>query len=69
MDKCTFCVQPYEQKDESGKVIEREPRPMCAIVCPTGSLLGGDAAKVAQELRERIRGYAARSMIESLFMM
>jgi len=68
MDKCTFCVQPYKQKDENGNIIEREPRPMCAIVCPTGTLLGGDAAKISQELRERISGYAARGMLENLFM-
>ncbi|AEA46739.1 4Fe-4S dicluster domain-containing protein [Archaeoglobus veneficus] len=68
MDKCTFCVQPYEQKDENGNIIENEPIPRCAMVCPGGALLAGEASEIVRVFRERIRGYTAKELVEKVFM-
>ncbi len=68
MDKCTFCVEPYNQKDESGKKIEREPIPRCAMVCATGCLLAGEQSKISQELRKRIGAYLSSGRLEGLFL-
>jgi len=67
MDKCTFCVEPFEQKDEDGQRIQREPVPRCAMVCPGGALLAGEQSEIAKELRERVAGYLAAGKIESIF--
>ena len=40
MDKCTFCVQPFEPGEE------REPKPKCASFCATKARLGGDIAQI-----------------------
>jgi len=68
MDKCTFCVQPFNQKDKDGKLIEREPLPRCALVCPTGSLLGGEITEINKEFRKRVNSYMSKGLIESMFM-
>lgn len=54
MDKCTFCVEPFEQKDAAGKLIEREPEPKCAAFCATKGLLGGDSEEISAEYRKRV---------------
>lgn len=54
MDKCTFCVEPFSQKDDEGNRIEREPIPRCAMACPTGTLLAGEGAEISEKLRERV---------------
>ncbi|HID43437.1 MAG TPA: 4Fe-4S dicluster domain-containing protein [Archaeoglobaceae archaeon] len=68
MDKCTFCVQPFNQKDENGNFIEREPLPRCAMVCPTETLLGGEIAEINREFRKRVNSYMSKGLIESMFM-
>jgi formate dehydrogenase iron-sulfur subunit len=67
MDKCTFCVEPYEQKDEQGRLIQREPKPRCAMVCATGHLLAGDADEISAKLRERV-GYRMSRGVEKTFL-
>jgi len=67
MDKCTFCVQPFGQKDEEGNIIEREPMPRCAIVCPTETILAGDVFEINKILRERVNAYMSKGLIESMF--
>ncbi|MBU4492336.1 MAG: 4Fe-4S dicluster domain-containing protein [Euryarchaeota archaeon] len=52
MDKCTYCVQPYVQKDQSG-LIEREPKPRCAAFCACKGILAGDAEEISAEMRKR----------------
>jgi formate dehydrogenase iron-sulfur subunit len=68
MDKCTFCVQPFNQRDEEGKLIEREPIARCALVCPTESLLAGDVIEINRELRRRVNRYMSSGLIETMFM-
>ncbi len=53
MDKCTLCVTPFEQKDESGERIEREPNPKCSAFCSTKALLVGDADEISEIYRKR----------------
>lgn len=52
MDKCTFCVEPYNQK-ENGALIEREPRARCSQFCACKGLLAGDAEEISKIKRER----------------
>ena len=40
MDKCTLCVQPFEQG------VEQPPSPRCALFCATKARLGGDIAEI-----------------------
>lgn len=54
MDKCTFCVEPYEQNDLQGKRIVRDVKPRCALFCSTEHLLGGEADEIAEKLRDRV---------------
>lgn len=68
MDKCTFCVEPFNQRDEQGNLIERDPVPRCAIVCPTETLLGGDIMEINEEFRKRVNHYMSKGFIESMFM-
>lgn len=56
MDKCTFCVQPFVQKDQSGQLIEREPKPRCAAFCGTKGLLAGDIDAITEVYKKRIAG-------------
>ena len=53
MDKCSFCVQPFEQKDSAGKMIYNEAKPKCAGFCSTKALLAGESAEVSKTFRER----------------
>jgi formate dehydrogenase iron-sulfur subunit len=53
MDKCTYCVEPYHQKDANGNRIVREPRPRCAAFCATKALLAGDAEEISAIYRQR----------------
>jgi len=62
MDKCTFCVEPFEQKDAAGKLIEREPKPKCAAFCATKALLGGDSGEISAEYRKRVATRVAARM-------
>ena len=68
MDKCTFCVEPYNQKDEKGNRIEREPIPRCAMVCATECLLAGEQSEISRKLRERVGEYLATGRLESIFL-
>jgi formate dehydrogenase iron-sulfur subunit len=54
MDKCTFCVEPFVQKDGAGKLIQREPKARCAAFCATKALLAGDQAEISKKYRERV---------------
>jgi formate dehydrogenase iron-sulfur subunit len=54
MDKCSFCVQPFNQKDEQGNMIFREAKPKCVGFCATKSILGGDVTDISKMFRERI---------------
>ncbi len=56
MDKCTFCVIPYEQTDEYGTSILRAPNPKCAGFCATKARLGGDASEITATYNERVAG-------------
>ncbi|MDD5615786.1 MAG: 4Fe-4S binding protein [Candidatus Methanoperedens sp.] len=56
MDKCTFCVEPFNQKDENGQLIQREAKPRCAAFCGTKGLLAGDIAVITEEYKKRIAG-------------
>jgi formate dehydrogenase iron-sulfur subunit len=56
MDKCTFCVEPFEQKDEDGQLIQREAKPRCAAFCGTKALLAGDIAEITEVYKKRIAG-------------
>lgn len=56
MDKCTFCVEPFVQKDETGQLITREAKPRCAAFCGTKALLAGDIDAITGEYRKRIAG-------------
>lgn len=51
MDKCTYCVIPFHQKDEAGNPIIRPAEPACGTDCTTGALQkqgdGGLMKKVA----------------------
>ncbi|MFP3908684.1 MAG: 4Fe-4S dicluster domain-containing protein [Archaeoglobaceae archaeon] len=66
MDKCTFCVEPFDQKDDDGNLIKREPIPRCAMVCPTGTLLAGEQEEITEKLRERAGSFLAGE--ESIFL-
>jgi formate dehydrogenase iron-sulfur subunit len=67
MDKCTYCVQPYNPRDEKGNIIEREPIPGCALVCPCETILAGEMSEITEKMRERV-GSLTASRIESLFL-
>lgn len=54
MDKCSFCVQPFHQKDEQGNMIFNEAKAKCAAFCSTKSLLAGDSTEISKVFRERI---------------
>lgn len=54
MDKCSFCVQPFNQKDEQGKMIFNEAKPKCSTFCSTKALLAGDSTDISAKFRERV---------------
>jgi len=61
MDKCTFCAGGPEQANSSeefrkyGRNRMAEGKlPLCAEMCATKALLGGDGDKVADIFRERV---------------
>lgn len=54
MDKCTFCVEPYHQKDKRGERITREPNPRCAAFCATKALLAGNSSEINEIYRKRV---------------
>lgn len=47
MDKCTFCVLPFEGGEQ------KEPKPKCAAFCSTKALLAGDASEIDETYRKR----------------
>ncbi|MDI6888068.1 MAG: 4Fe-4S dicluster domain-containing protein [Methanocellales archaeon] len=47
MDKCTFCVLPFEGGEQ------KEPKPRCAAFCSTKALLAGDASEINEVYRKR----------------
>ncbi len=47
MDKCTYCVLPYEGG------AEKAPEPKCAAFCATKALLAGDADEISATYRQR----------------
>jgi formate dehydrogenase iron-sulfur subunit len=53
MDKCTFCVEPTQQKADDGSLIQEEPKARCAAFCACKGLLAGDAGEISATLRER----------------
>jgi len=53
MDKCTFCVEPYEQKADDGSLIQREPKSRCSLFCACKALFAGDAEEISTTMRER----------------
>jgi formate dehydrogenase iron-sulfur subunit len=59
MDKCSFCVQPFEQKDARGNPIFNEAKPRCAGFCATKALLAGDSTDISRKFRERVAGKIA----------
>ncbi|MFQ5660074.1 MAG: formate dehydrogenase FDH3 subunit beta [Gammaproteobacteria bacterium] len=68
MDKCTFCAggpeadnSPEEFKKYGRNRLAEGKLPLCAEMCATKALLGGDGDKVADIYRERVtyRGSAA----------
>jgi formate dehydrogenase iron-sulfur subunit len=61
MDKCSFCVQPFDQKDKQGNMIENEAKPRCVGFCSTKALLGGDSEEISKQFRERIAGFISFS--------
>ena len=68
MDKCTFCAGGPEE-DNSGKSSQKYGRnrlaegklPLCAEMCSTKALLGGDGSMVSDIYRERVvaRGFGS----------
>jgi len=68
MDKCSFCVQPFNPKDAGGKEIFREPKPRCAMVCPTQTINAGEQAELAKTLRERALEKMSAGALERLFL-
>lgn len=55
MDKCTFCVIPFEQqKDGAGNIIMSEVNPRCVSFCATKARLGGDTSTITETYRERM---------------
>lgn len=57
MDKCTFCVVPYEQeKDVAGNLIQHEPKPVCVSFCATKARLAGDATEITKTYTARMAG-------------
>ncbi len=68
MDKCTYCVQPYDPKDEEGKEIFREPKPRCAMVCPTGTIVAGEQKEIVEMLRKRAAEKMAMGQLERVFL-
>jgi len=61
MDKCTFCAggpEPDNSPEEFAKYgsnrLAQGKLPMCAEMCATKALLGGDGDMVAEVYRERI---------------
>ncbi|MDI6903333.1 MAG: 4Fe-4S dicluster domain-containing protein [Methanocellales archaeon] len=52
MDKCTYCVLPFEGG------AERAPKPKCAGFCSTKALLAGDAEYINAIYRTRKAGRA-----------
>lgn len=54
MDKCTYCVEPFEQKrDENGNLIQSEPDARCADLCTTYALLAGETEEITEIKKER----------------
>jgi len=47
MDKCTFCVLPFEGGEQ------KEPKPKCAAFCSTKALLAGDSSEINETYRQR----------------
>jgi len=68
MDKCFYCVQPYNPKDEKGQEIFREPKPRCAMVCPTGTIVVGEQMDIVNMLRQRAAEKMAMGELERLFL-
>ena len=68
MDKCTFCAGGPEkdnsasefQKYGRNRLAEKKP-PLCAEMCATKALLGGDGDKISDIYRNRVvaRGFGA----------
>ncbi|MCK5362089.1 MAG: formate dehydrogenase, partial [Gammaproteobacteria bacterium] len=68
MDKCTFCAGGPEE-DHSGAEFQKYGRnrlaegklPLCAEMCSTKALLGGDGDVVSDIYRERVvsRGFGS----------
>jgi len=56
MDKCTFCIEPFEQKDEKGNLIQRDAKPRCAAFCGTKGLLAGDIDAITEVYKKRVAG-------------
>ncbi len=64
MDKCTFCVVPYEQeKDGAGNIIQGEPNPKCATFCATKARLGGDVAEITATYMARAAGKVVQRQV------
>lgn len=68
MDKCTFCVQPYNPRDASGNEIFREPKSRCSMACPTGTINFGEQSDLAKKLRERAAERMASGTLETIFL-
>jgi len=47
MDKCTFCVLPFEGGEQ------REPNARCVAFCATKALLAGDSSEINETYRKR----------------
>jgi len=66
--KCFYCVVPYNPKDEKGQEIFREPKPRCAMVCPTGTIVVGERADILNMLRQRAREKVKLGKLEEVFL-
>ena len=69
MDKCTFCAggpeadgSAAEKQKYGGNRLAEGKLPLCAEMCATGALLGGDANEVSSIYRERITWRSAAAM-------
>ena len=52
MDKCTFCVEPYNQT-ENGQLVQNDAVARCSKFCACKGLLAGDAEEISAVMRER----------------